>query len=178
MVSQWVVNAPLWTVNTATMMQLVNENTAFQQPFYWIPNLNGAIITQTLELGWLTDPSIDKAPYLVLPSIILLLQSVQTYVENYDQEEQCNSVFNLDYLIPLTFASISLSMPSLVSLSWASNSFANLVQFYGIRAKLKYFDNIDTAAIINKEHEIREKLSLLPVGLEDYMYQSQRAPVT
>ena len=45
------------------------------------------------------------------------------------------------------------------------------MQFFGVRAKLKAIDKLDIDAINRKDFELRERLSEMPISLEDMFNQ-------
>ena len=46
-------------------------------------------------------------------------------------------------------------VPSALSLSWGAGSFASLIQFFGVRAKLNLIDGLDIEAIQRKDVELQ-----------------------
>lgn len=70
-----------------------------------------------------------------------------------------------------------MAVPSALSLSWGADSFASMMQFFGVRAKLRLIDGIDIDAINKKDLELREQLYNMPVNLDDLFNPKPAAPV-
>ena len=64
-----------------------------------------------------------------------------------------------------------MTVPSALSLSWGASSFSSVMQFFGVRAKLKAIDKLDVEAINRKDFELRERLGEMPINLEDMFKQ-------
>ena len=69
-----------------------------------------------------------------------------------------------------------MTVPSALSLSWGASSFSSVMQFFGVRAKLKAIDKLDVEAINRKDFELRERLGEMPINLED-MFKQRPQPV-
>jgi YidC/Oxa1 family membrane protein insertase len=110
---------------------LLAKDNMLQQPFLWLPSLDGPVVDYTEGIGWLTEwvngaPKYgwaDTAAYLVLPVLLVLSQyaSMELLTPKTDDPAQAQSQAILKFL-PLMIGWFSLSVPSGLGLYWLTNN--------------------------------------------------------
>jgi hypothetical protein len=60
-----------------------------------------------------------------------------------------------------------MAAPASLQLSWGASSFASVMQFFGVRSKLKFIDKLDIEAINRKDFELRQRLGEMPFNYDD-----------
>ncbi|KAG8457121.1 hypothetical protein KFE25_012696 [Diacronema lutheri] len=118
-----------------------------EEPFLWIPSLEGPVKEQGMGLGWLTEwvngqPQFgwpDTLAYLSLPLILVLCQaasfSVLTPPTSDPNQQRTQDILKF---LPLMIGFFSLSTPAGLVVYWVVNSILTTVQTLGIRALIGY----------------------------------------
>jgi YidC/Oxa1 family membrane protein insertase len=118
-----------------------------EEPFLWIPSLEGPVKEQGMGTSWLTA-WVDGAPpfgwhdtlaYLVLPVVLVAAQasSMQILTPPTTDPNQKRTQDVLKFL-PLMIGFFSLSTPAGLVVYWVVNSVLTTAQTLGIRAMLGY----------------------------------------
>lgn len=118
-----------------------------EEPFLWIPSLEGPVREQGMGLGWLTEwvngqPQfgwVDTAAYLSLPLLLVVCQSVSFSIltpPSADPEQKRTQ--DILKFLPLMIGFFSLSTPAGLVVYWVVNSILTTVQTLVIRQAIGY----------------------------------------
>lgn len=118
-----------------------------EEPFLWIPSLEGPVKEQGMGLGWLTEwvngaPQFgwhDTLAYLSLPLLLVVCQAASFTVLTPPTEDP-NQKRTQDILkfLPLMIGFFSLSTPAGLVVYWVVNSILTTAQTLGIRSIIGY----------------------------------------
>merc|ERR1719238_411184 len=122
---------PLFIGLYRSLLNLAKED-ALEEPFLWLPSLEGPTPDYTQGVKWLTEGWSNGAPalgwhdtlcYLVLPVLLVASQYISTSIltpKPTDESQQQNQAI-LKFL-PLMIGWFSLSVPSGLGLYWITNN--------------------------------------------------------
>lgn len=145
-------------------------NLAFEgkidEPFYWLPSLEGPTYDAGRGIGWLTDNWVDNTPplgwhdtiaFLALPVALVITQSISMKIlspptDPNDEAAQKTQRF-LKYL-PLLIGWFSANVPSGLGLYWMTSNVYSVASSAAAKAYLK-------------EHPPELNVDLLALGLDD-----------
>mmetsp|Transcript_47759 Transcript_47759/g.154964 ORF Transcript_47759/g.154964 Transcript_47759/m.154964 type:complete len:420 (+) Transcript_47759:14-1273(+) len=133
---------PLFIGLYRSLLLLAKED-KLEQPFLWLPSLEGPVADYQQGIGWLTEwvngaPKFgwaDTAAYLVLPVLLVLSQyaSMELLTPKSDDPAQAQSQAILKFL-PLMIGWFSLNVPSGLGLYWLTNNIVTTASTLAIRA--------------------------------------------
>jgi len=161
------------------------------EPFLWIPTLEGPVSAENNYRGmqWLTEgwtngaPSMGwegTLPFLIMPVVLVLMQSVTMQVlqqpddesANPDEQEQMDRTKTILKFLPLMIGYFSLQVPAGLTIYWFTSNLFTVSQSLAIRAyyaanppKIELPDYWDALDNDGKELTADEKREAAMAGL-------------
>lgn len=139
---------PLFIGLYRALLLLAKED-KLEQPFLWLPSLEGPVADYTEGIGWLTEwvngaPKYgwaDTAAYLVLPVLLVISQyvSMELLTPKTNDPAQAQSQAILKFL-PLMIGWFSLNVPSGLGLYWLTNNVVTTASTLLIRQMTPAFE--------------------------------------
>jgi YidC/Oxa1 family membrane protein insertase len=108
-----LIQMPIWIALYQALLSLGQENAAFQQGFWWLPNLA------------------EHDPFYIMPVLTMatqfVIQRMMTPPSMDPQQQQMNRMMQL---MPIMFLIFSLQFPSGLVLYWVTSNVVSFVQQY------------------------------------------------
>lgn len=160
-----IAQIPVFIFLYRSVLNLAFED-KINEPFYWLPSLEGPTYDAGRGIGWLTENWVDNVPplgwhdtiaFLALPVALVITQSISMKVlspptDPNDEAAQKTQRF-LKYL-PLLIGWFSANVPSGLGLYWMTSNVYSVVSSVSAKAYLK-------------EHPPELNVDLLALGIDD-----------
>lgn len=137
---------PIWVALYRSVLNLASEN-KLNEPFLWLPSLQGPVSSTGKGLDTWLYPLIDGAPpigwhdalcYLILPVILMVNQYLTTKLvtpQTDDGNQQQAAANNFLKFMPLLIGWFSLNVPSGLGVYWVTNNMLSTLQTLYIRSR-------------------------------------------
>jgi len=170
---------------------LLAKDGKLQEPFLWIPSLEGPVSPPEFrDIDWLTN-WVDGAPqlgwettllYLIMPIVLVIGQSITMNVltpgvdENAsaEEKEQMEKTQGVLKFLPLLIGVFSLQVPAGLTIYWFTSNLYTLSQSLAIRAYYKanppkielpdYWDSLDDVENMSPEEKRKAAAAGMSVG--------------
>lgn len=178
-------------------MNLANEN-LLEEPFFWLPSLEGPTITDKLELdggrglGWLTEgwtgnlndmtltPLLgwhDTLAYIAIPIFLAVSQSVSMRIMSPPTDTDDPSTQRIQGLlkyIPLMLGYFALQVPASLCVYWVtSNSFSTLTtlsikKYFELNPPDIEWDYLEQSSLGNAAFDVK-----LPASMDEAILEAR-----
>lgn len=145
---------PIWVALYRSVLNLAAEN-KLNEPFLWLPSLQGPVSSTGKGLDTWLYPLIDGAPpigwhdaicYLILPVILMVNQYLTTKLvtpQTDDGNQQQAAANNFLKFMPLLIGWFSLNVPSGLGVYWVTNNMLSTLQTLYIRSQFPTSSLVD-----------------------------------
>lgn len=145
---------PIWVALYRSVLNLASEN-KLNEPFLWLPSLQGPVSSTGKGLDTWLYPLVDGAPpigwhdalcYLILPVILMVNQYLTTKLvtpQTDDGNQQQAAANNFLKFMPLLIGWFSLNVPSGLGVYWVTNNMLSTLQTLYIRSQFPASSFVD-----------------------------------